>query len=140
MTIKTILSAILLGCVSSLSAIAQTNNTALTATPLATISNRDEASKQVGNVAIIKGKYAAFSLKNVKGMKRYAKIVLSDNSQIIVETGKKAKRKKAEYKKMLDKEVNVTGKIAEKVPLDIKGAPRLIGGFVVREAKVSVSK
>lgn len=137
MTIKTILIIILFGCIVPLWAAAQTNNaTTPAATPLATISNRDEANKQVGNVVLIKGKYAAFSLKNVKAMKRCAKIVLSDNSQVILETGKKAKRKKGEYKKMLGKEVSVSGKILEKIPLDIKGAPRVVGSLVVRDAKI----
>ncbi len=106
--------------------------------PTIIVNNRDEAAKQIGNIVTIKGKYAAFTLPNIKGMKRCAKIILADNSQILLETGKKAKRKKSEYKKMMGKEVSINGKMGEKIPLNLKGAPRLIGGFVLREVNIQM--
>lgn len=128
----------------SLSAIAQTTSVDHVVRPsvavLDTVSNRDEAVRQVGKVAVVKGKYAAFTLPNIKGMNRCAKIILSDNSQVLLETGKKIKRKKSEYKKMMSKNVSVTGKMSEKIPLDFKGAPRIVGGLVVRNVKVSLDE
>ena len=137
MLLRTLFAAILAATL-SLAAIAQTTAAIATKTQpeLPTVSNRDEASKQIGNTVAVKGKYAAFVLPNMKGMKRCAKIILSDNSQILLETGKKAQRKKSEYKKMMGKEVTLNGKLYEKVPLDFKNTPRLVGGLVLRDIKI----
>lgn len=107
-----------------------------TVAPPSYIENKDEIKRQVGRTITVKGKYTPLDIK-VPGYARRAKLMLSDNSGIIIDTGNNSKRKKKETKKWKGKEVLISGKVVENARLsDNKALKPLVAALCLKDVKI----
>lgn len=96
---------------------AQNNATATaTADTPPMVGSKDEAKTKIGKKVSVTGRFEAFKVEKLPVGNR-AKVVLSDNSALILETGKKGLQKKCAMKKYLGKEVELTGTLVENARL-----------------------
>ncbi len=122
---------LLLACCLFFQAVAPTTTSAQNSENKATVelplvTSKDEAKTKIGKKVTVKGRFEAFKIDKMPKIGNRAKIVLSDNSALLLETGKKGLRKKCKMKKYVGKDVELTGTLIENARILEAGASPIV--------------